>query len=166
MWQDELLILLPRLRRYARALTADPRHADQLVLETIATTHDPASAALPRPPLSPWLFGVMHRLHDRRSARDRQNARSLVTDVEAEARKSLPMPDLPDRANADKTLARFSQLPVEQREVLVLAVLERLPYAEIAALLGVQVATVMSRLRCAREAMHSTGAEAVARGSR
>ena len=47
----------------------------------------------------------------------------------------------------------LSQLPVDQREVLALFVLEGLPYADIAALLGVPIGTVMSRLRCARTGM-------------
>ena len=36
--QHDLLLLLPRLRRYARVLTADLRSADDLVLETLSAS--------------------------------------------------------------------------------------------------------------------------------
>ena len=42
--------------------------------------------------------------------------------------------------------AQIGRLPVEQREVLILAAVEELRYDEIARLLGVPVGTVMSRL--------------------
>jgi RNA polymerase sigma-70 factor (ECF subfamily) len=40
--------------------------------------------------------------------------------------------------------------PIEEREVLILVVVERLSYADIASLLGVPIETVMSTLARAR----------------
>src|SRR5690242_6086629 len=155
--REELLALLPRLRCYARALTADLRRADELVLETLAHAAETWS---PAPPLLRHrLFGVMHRLHGERSARERPDRAARGIAPGAGARPS------PDPADADNMLARFSQLAVEEREVLVLVVLEALPYAEIAALLDVPMGTVMARLRRARAAINSTGAEPVALGT-
>ncbi len=156
--REELLALLPRLRCYARALTADLRRADELVLETLALTAETWSPASPL--LRHRLFGVMHRLYGERAARERRDrAMARGTGARAGARPS------PDPADADNMLARFSQLPVEEREVVVLVVLEALPYAEVAALLNVPMGTVMARLRRARAAMHSTGGESIAPGS-
>jgi RNA polymerase sigma-70 factor (ECF subfamily) len=50
-------------------------------------------------------------------------------------------------------------LPVDQREVLLLAVVEELRYEEIAAVLGIPVGTVMSRLSRAREKLRNAFAE-------
>ncbi len=135
--QDQLLLLLPRLRRYARVLTADLRRADQRVLETLAS--EKRSPPTRWPQLRLRLFAVMHRLHRERSAQEPGKQR-------------------------DETPQWLSRLRVEQREVLALAVLERLPYADIAALLDVPIATVMSRLRCAREGMRPTSADSMAPG--
>jgi RNA polymerase sigma-70 factor, ECF subfamily len=82
----------------------------------------------------------MHRLHRER----------LV----GESGKPPPLPGV-DRADSDQTLARFSRLPAEQREVLALVVLEGLLYTEIADVLDVPVGTVMSRLHRAREGMRA-----------
>jgi len=59
----------------------------------------------------------------------------------------------------DEVFAQIGRLPVEQREVLILAAVEELRYDEIARLLGVPVGTVMSRLSRAREKLkRMTGA--------
>jgi RNA polymerase sigma-70 factor (ECF subfamily) len=56
-----------------------------------------------------------------------------------------------DRIEVNEVFAQIERLPVEQREVLVLAAVEGLRYDEIARLLGVPIGTVMSRLSRARE---------------
>ena len=162
--QDNLLALLPRLRRYARLLTADLRRADELVLETLSRASGKLSPSAPWPQLRHRLFAVMHRLHAEWLAQEpRKQPRLLGADRQAAGGQELPAPaTLLDRVDADGMLARLSRLPVEQREVLALVVLEGLPYAEIADLLDVQIGTVMSRLRCAREGMRSTSAESEA----
>ncbi|HEV8255361.1 MAG TPA: sigma-70 family RNA polymerase sigma factor [Casimicrobiaceae bacterium] len=156
--QDGLLVLLPRLRRYARVLTADLRRADELVLETLTSAWKWRSMPAPWPQLRHWLFAVMHRLHRERSAQEPREQPPLPgTDGHAAGAQVPAPPATPlDRADADEMLTRLSRLPVEEREVLVLVVLEGLPYADIATLLDVPVGTVMSRLRCAREAMRDS----------
>lgn len=155
--QDELLALLPRLRRHARVLTADLRRADELVMETLTSARGWRSTPAPWPQLRHWLFAVMHRLHGERSAQGPREQPPLPgTDRPAGAREPPPPATPLDGADADEMLARLSRLPVEQREVLALVVLEGLPYADIAALLDVPIGTVMSRLRCAREAMRDS----------
>jgi RNA polymerase sigma-70 factor (ECF subfamily) len=153
--QDELLLLLPRLRRYARVLMADLRRADELVLETLSRALGRRSRPAPWPQLRHQFFAVMHRLHRERSAQEPRKQRTLlgVDRHAADARELPPPATLLDRTDADDMLTRLSRLPVEQREVLVLVVLEGLPYAEIADLLDVPIGTVMSRLHCAREGM-------------
>ena len=51
--------------------------------------------------------------------------------------------------------AALDQLPVDFREVIVLREIEGLSYKEIAAVVGVPIGTVMSRLARARERLHT-----------
>ena len=79
--------------------------------------------------------------------------------MRASAPKSLTR-DRPSRASARAKLSggkevrdldrRVQRLPPEQREVLLLVSVEELSYQEVAAVTGVPVGTVMSRLSRAR----------------
>ena len=55
------------------------------------------------------------------------------------------------RRTVDEVHAAIEQLPLDFREVIVLRELEGLSYKEIAAVIGIPIGTVMSRLARARE---------------
>ena len=63
------------------------------------------------------------------------------------------------RVELMELVQHVGRLPVEQREVLLLAVVEELRYEEIAAVLGIPVGTVMSRLSRAREKLRAAFAD-------
>ena len=147
--QAALVALIPRLRRYARALTGDRPRADDLVQDTIERAIAKWSLWRPGTDLRAWTFTIMHNVfvnQIRRSARD-----AVATDPAV-----LAELDLAD-ANVADTLVRLNgieralaQLPEEQREVLLLVSLEGMSYDEVAYTLGVPAGTVMSRLSRAR----------------
>lgn len=58
-------------------------------------------------------------------------------------------------------LSQLRALPLEQREILVLAAVERLSYTDIAALLRMPVATVIARLSQARETLRASASKPV-----
>ncbi|TAH42188.1 MAG: sigma-70 family RNA polymerase sigma factor [Betaproteobacteria bacterium] len=143
--QQALLAEIPRLRRYARALTGDAARADDLVQDTLERAL--GKWLLWRPGnLRAWLMTMMHNL--------------FVNEVRAasaiEYRDDDDLPDAPVRARQTdglelRDLDRALQaLPAEQREVLLLVGLEELAYEEVARITGVPVGTVMSRLSRAR----------------
>ena len=65
-------------------------------------------------------------------------------------RAADPETALVNRARRDRVRGAIEQLPAEYRETLVLREIEGLSYKEIAAVLGVPMGTVMSRLSRAR----------------
>ena len=131
----DLAAAVPRLRRFARVLIGGIDGADDLVLETLAGARSGGAAGVE---LLTWLFGTMHAAHRRHMHRSRRSAE--VAAVAAVATVAVPT-DL---------CARVMQLPLEEREVLMLVAVERLSYADVASVLGVQVATVMGTLTRAR----------------
>jgi len=143
---QSLIELIPRLRRYARALVGDRATADDLVQDTLERAWSKLHLYRHGTDLRAWLFTVMHNVH--------------VNRVRA-ARPTDPlddeMPELAQRATqGDSLLVRdlergIAALPLAQREVLLLVALEDLSYEETARALGIPIGTVMSRLARARE---------------
>jgi RNA polymerase sigma-70 factor, ECF subfamily len=154
--QDELVATLPRLRRYARVLTSDLHRADELVLDTLVGAWRRQHLWQQGTIVRTWLFTIMHRLHRKRSIHLRGKLSQMLTRAHDEAANIWQIPTrVTESSHAERSdiLARLSRLPVEQREVLLLVVVEELSYGDIATLLGVSIETVMATLTSAREGM-------------
>ena len=143
---ESIVELIPRLRRYARALAGERTAADDLVQDTLERAWSKLHLYRRGTDLRAWLFTVMHNVfvNQRRAARP-----SLPLDEE--------MPELAKPADGVDPLvlrdldAAIRRLPPDQREVLLLIGLEEMSYAEAAGALGIPIGTVMSRLARARE---------------
>lgn len=146
---DLLAAEIPRLRRYARALTRDGQAADDLVQDCLERAWRKGHQWETGTDLCAWLFTVMHNLYVNALRRKR-----LATDPLGEAEFADP------RAQGQETGLQFrdleqalGRLPPEQREVLLLVCLEEMSYEQVASVTGVPIGTVMSRLHRARERM-------------
>ncbi|MEW5966100.1 MAG: sigma-70 family RNA polymerase sigma factor [Pseudomonadota bacterium] len=146
--RPDLIEHLPRLRRYARALTGDAARADDLVQDTLERALAKLDLWQPGSDLRAWLFTLMHNLFVNQS-RARRPQETAIDDALDE-----PVSGGQSEAMAARDIhAALGRLPGEQREVLLLVGLEQFGYAEAAQVLGVPVGTVMSRLARAREKM-------------
>jgi len=143
-----ILAELPRLRRYARAMLGDRAAADDLVQDTLERAWSRIAQWRPGSDLRAWLFGIMHNLRIDQLRRNGLPTTSLDEDEVAEVPVRPTQSDLLDVMDLESALR---QLPDDQREVLLLVALEEMSYADIAALLGIPVGTVMSRLSRGRE---------------
>jgi RNA polymerase sigma-70 factor (ECF subfamily) len=144
--RDAIVAEIPRLRRYARALTGRVDAADDLVQDTLQRALEKWRLWQSEREIRPWLFSIMHNLHvdgRRRDHRiDFRDDDDLPVPVQrASQQDSLELRDL-ERA--------LALLPPDQREVLLLVGLEELSYAEVARALKIPQGTVMSRLSRAR----------------
>jgi RNA polymerase sigma-70 factor (ECF subfamily) len=131
--------------------------ADDLVQDCLVR----ALGRLPAPSsdltVRPWLFTILHNLSVSRWRRLRRRG----TTVDAAA-VDLPVPPPQEWSLATRDLVRgLERLPAEQRQVLLLVGVEGLEYREAAAVLGLPVGTVMSRLSRGRDALraHMEGRE-------
>jgi len=143
--RDQVVALIPRLRRYARALVGEPGAADDLVQDTLERSLGKFHLWKPGTDLRAWLFTIMHNVHVNQVRRRREFA--VLNDEALE----IPVPDGQDAALTLRDLQRgLEHLPTDQLEVLLLVVLEDMSYQEVATALGVPIGTVMSRLSRAR----------------
>ena len=146
--RPDLIEHLPRLRRYARALTGDANRADDLVQDTLERALAKLDLWQPGSDLRAWLFTLMHNLYVNQ-IRVRRPQETVMEDALDEPVSGGQMEAL----HARDIHAALAKLPGEQREVLLLVGLEQFGYAEAAQVLGVPVGTVMSRLSRGRERM-------------
>ena len=142
---------IPRLRRYARALTRSADRADDLVQETLLRAISKSHLWQAGTDIRAWLFTIMHNHYVnmvRRAMRD-----EATVDIEQISSSLAAITD-PTAASQlremDEALAR---LPAEQREVILLVGLEGMSYETAATVLSVPVGTVRSRLSRGRDAL-------------
>jgi len=146
--RPDLIEHLPRLRRYAKALTGDVNRADDLVQDTLERALAKLDLWQPGSDLRAWLFTLMHNLFVNQ-IRIKRPQETVMEDALDEPVSGGQMEALAAR----DIHAALARLPEEQREVLLLVGLEQFGYAEAAQVLGVPTGTVMSRLSRARERM-------------
>lgn len=152
----EIVKLLPRLRRFARALTGNMADADDLVQSACEKAFQRMDQLREDVLLDRWMFAIVQNAwrDDRRSARVKSphdDVSEMIDLVGEDGRETT------DRRSEMTELRRaVDMLPLEQREVVSAVILEGLAYREAAELLNVPIGTVMSRLSRARGAIAQT----------
>ena len=139
---------IPRLRRYARALTRDVIRADDLVQNCLTRAIAKQHLWQIGTDLRAWLFTILHNQHVndvRRSAREGKSVDLSDVPTLAVASNAIPSLELHDLEVA------MGKLAPEQRQVILLVGLEGMAYEEVAAILKVPVGTVRSRLSRGRD---------------
>jgi RNA polymerase sigma-70 factor, ECF subfamily len=144
---------IPRLRRYARYLTRDVDRADDLVQEALTRAVAKRDSWQPGTNLRAWLFVILRNVF---ISELRHKAREPRSELVGENHPSLAVRGTQDERMSLVDLQQaFDRLSAEHREILLLVAIEGLPYEEAAAILGVPVGTVRSRLSRARTALRA-----------
>lgn len=145
---------IPHLRRYARALLRDSEEADDLVQDCIERALTRLQQWRERQSPRQWLFTIMHNLYvDEVRKRQRRTSGPALTVIEgdrlaAETRQQV-------HVETKDVLAALYALPDERREALVLVGVEGFNYRDAAAILGIPVGTLTSRLARGREQLRA-----------
>ena len=140
---------IPRLRRYARALTRNRERADDLVQDTLARALIKEQFWQPGTNLRAWLFAVMHNQNVNNV---RQAAREFAVGDIDQISATLPATTDPTASRQMFELERaLAQLALEQRQVILLVGLEGMSYQDAAGILKIPVGTVRSRLSRGRD---------------
>jgi RNA polymerase sigma-70 factor, ECF subfamily len=154
---DEIEGCVPALRRYARALTRDADRADDLVQDCLERAIRKHRLWSPTGPLRAWLFKILLNLY-RNDLRHRRRRGDQVPLEGLAVEPAIPAPQ-PGRIALNEMARAVAKLPEEQREALLLVVIEGASYQEAAGILGIPAGTLMSRLGRARAALRTmTGA--------
>jgi RNA polymerase sigma-70 factor (ECF subfamily) len=165
-FEEQALPLMPQLFGAALRWTRNPSDAEDLVQETFAKAYAAWDKFEQGTNLKAWLFRIMTNTHiNLYNKRSKDQAKTALDELEdwqigggesltsvttrsAEAVALDNMPALVIRNAMD-------QLPEEFRMVVYYAVVEGLPYAEIAEVMDTPVGTVMSRLHRGKKMLRS-----------
>jgi RNA polymerase sigma-70 factor, ECF subfamily len=145
--RDALIGHIPALRAFALTLSRNAATADDLVQETILKAWSNLDKFETGTNLKSWLFTILRNSY----YSDRRKHRREVADVDGLHAAGLAQkPDHDGRLALGDFATAFTQLPDEQREVLMLVGVSGFSYEEAADTCGCAVGTVKSRANRAR----------------
>ena len=152
-FETQLSELLPRLRRFAHALSRDSADADDLTQATIERALRSRDQWQPGTRLDSWCYRIMRNLWiDTARARSRKDAREAPEEDGMNVGED-PRESMEAAVDLNRIMAAMSLLPDEQREVVALILVEGFGYREVSEMLGLPIGTVSSRLVRGRTAL-------------
>ena len=147
---DQIVELLPRLRRFARSLSRNQHDADDLVQSVVERAWRHLDQLKPGANPGSWMFGIMKNAWiDARRARSRRGEVALPDDSGEHPAVS------PGDANDSlwSVSEAMNKLPEEQRVAVALVLVEGMSYKEASELLEIPIGTLTSRLARGRTAL-------------
>ena len=150
---DDLVALLPRLRRFARGLTRDAADGDDLCQATIERALKSSHQWQGGTRLDAWVYRIMRNIWiDQARARSRSNRTFAAEEEGADIGNGgdAAIEAHVELGNVGRAMAR---LPAEQQEALMLVLVEGFAYKEAAEVLGCPIGTLTSRLARGRDAL-------------
>ena len=121
--------LIPRLRRYALALTGSRAQAEDLVQDTLERALGRFHLWRRGSNLRAWLFKIMHNVHANHVRGHQQEQKAAAKEDELQYSTRPTQEDWLEIRQLQTALKKLSS---EQREVLLLVALEEMSYREIA----------------------------------
>lgn len=147
----DLVVLIPRLRRFAYALTGSLDEGDDVVQTACLKALDRLDQFEHGTRFDSWMFRIVQN-----SFIDTTRSRWRKTTTADPELIALASDDGADAAASERRLhladvrKAVAELPDDQRSVLGLVAIEGRTYKEAADILGLPIGTVMSRLARAR----------------
>ena len=150
-FEDGVLALLPRLRRFAVSLSRDAADGDDLCQMTIERALNARDQWTRGSRLDSWMYRIMRNIGvDEVRARARRGQTFVTEDAGLEVGAPGDQETRVELSNVDRAMAR---LPDEQREAIALVMVEGFAYKEAAEIMGCPIGTLTSRLIRGREAL-------------
>lgn len=146
-----MLALVPRLRRFAAGLTRNVADGDDLCQATIERALVNRGKWQEGTRLDSWMYTMMRNIWiDEARARQRRGQTFVSEDTGAGVGAAGAQDSSAELLDVERALAR---LPDEQREAVLLVMVEGYAYKEAAEIIGCPVGTLNSRLVRGRDAL-------------
>ena len=149
---EQIVALLPRLRRFARNLARNPHDADDVVQIALERALLKLDQWRRDARLDSWLFKIVRNAWiDELRSRGRHDRIFLA----AEAGDNVGDATLDREADLMSVQSAMAKLPEDQRTAVSLVLVEGLSYKEAADVLDIPIGTLTSRLARGREALQA-----------
>ena len=144
IFEEAVNVQYEPLFRFAISLTQREADARDLTQQTFTQFAEKLETIRDNSKVKSWLFTTLYRLFIDETRRRQRHAETEIGAAELELPVILPEGD----SNLDAAAVRAALLQIKEefRAPLVLFYLDQHSYREIAALLGIEIGTVMSRL--------------------
>lgn len=150
---DELVDLCEAgLIQYFVYLTRNRATAEDLAQDVLIRIFQSGKNYQPKARFRTWLFRIARNLWIDHCRREQHQAKNLSLDASSEdgnglaATLAAPTAETRDGDEGERIRKAIEQLPVEQREVLLMSQIQGLLYEEVAEALEIPVGTVKSRM--------------------
>ena len=153
-FSDQLIAVLPRLRRFARGLTGSVVEADDLVQAACERALARREQFQEGTRFDSWMFRIVQTIWIDQ-LRSRRVRKEEVDVAEARLGSDEPVRRAEARLALNEVRHAVDRLPPDQRAALLLVTVEGLSYKEAAEVVQVPVGTIMSRLARARLALQA-----------
>lgn len=151
--RDEIVSLLPRLRRFARVLARSPADADDLVQIVAERALMRLDQFQPGTRLDAWMFAMTRNAWIDETRSRARRGRVFAAEEEGENVGVDGARAVEGRLDAMDMERAMAALPEEQRSAVALVCIEGLAYREAAEAMGVPIGTLTSRLARGRETL-------------
>ena len=149
---EQIVALLPRLRRFARNLARNPHDADDVVQIALERALLKLDQWRRDARLDSWLFKIVRNAWiDEVRSRGRRDRMFLP----AEVGENVGDATLDREADLMSVQSAMAKLPEDQRTAVSLVLVEGLSYKEAADVLDIPIGTLTSRLARGREALQA-----------
>lgn len=147
-----IVAFIPRLRRFCGGMSESRHQGDDLMQATVERALSRIDQWQPGTSLESWMYRMARNIRIDRARAER--VRGVTSDI---ATETLAGDDalarLEARSDLDAVRAAMAALPLEQRELMVLVVIDGQSYKDAAEILEIPIGTVMSRIARARRAI-------------
>ncbi|GAC86811.1 DNA-directed RNA polymerase sigma-E/Sigma-24/FecI [Gluconobacter thailandicus F149-1 = NBRC 100600] len=150
-FHDQVIAILPKLRVQALSLTRNRAAAEDLVQDAVCNALAAQNSFIPGTNFSAW----MHRILRNRFISDLRKRRE-TTDIDDVPASTFASPATHEDSLALKDLSlALSRLPADQREALVMVVIQGMSYEALAEATDCAVGTAKSRVFRARRQLEA-----------
>ena len=142
-FKSDLVTVIPALRAFARSLCGNATQADDLVQETMLKAWAARRSYEPNTSFKAWTFRILRNAFYSNWRKDR---RLSPLDDTVHEKMAQAVENAETALELAEVAGALQQLPIEQREAMILISAGGFNYEEVAAIAGVAVGTIKSRV--------------------